>query len=54
MKKIKSIIIVSVFFIGIISLSSCYTKKRGIVPCPSHGYNNVDVESVDAVPLEKV
>ena len=52
MKKIKSLISVIIFFIGLISLSSCYTKKQGIVPCP-HGYNNVNVENVDIIPSDK-
>ena len=54
MKKFKAFIFVSIFLLGILSLSSCYTKKKGIVPCPSHGYNNVDIENVDAIPLERV
>jgi len=54
MKKTKSIILTVIFFIGLFSLSSCYTKKKGIVPCPSHGYNNVNIETVDNMPFEKV
>ena len=54
MKKIKSFIAVIIFFIGLISLSSCYTKKQGIVPCPSHGYNNTHFENVDVIPVGKV
>lgn len=54
MKKIKSLIALIIFFIGLISLSSCYTKKQGIVPCPTHGYNNTNIENVDIIPSEKV
>ena len=54
MKKIKTIIAVAIFFLGIFSLSSCYTKKQGIVPCPGHGFNDVEIESVDVVPVRKV
>jgi len=53
MKKFKAFIIIIIFFLGLFSLGSCYTKKQGIVPCP-HGYNNVNIDNVDVVPFEKV
>ncbi len=53
MKKIKLFIVVSIFTIGLFSLSSCFTKKRGVVPCP-HGYNIENTNNTDAVPREKV
>ncbi len=39
MKKIKVLFGV-LFFIALFSLSSCYTKKRGVVPCPTWGQVN--------------
>ena len=53
MKKKLSYIFVFLFIFGILSLNSCYTKKKGIVPCP-HGYNDTQIENVDLVPVEKV
>ncbi|MCF6185240.1 MAG: hypothetical protein L3J56_11600 [Bacteroidales bacterium] len=37
MKKFKIAIITVIFFFGILSLAGCYTKKRGVVPCPAWG-----------------
>ncbi len=53
MKKKVSYIFVSLFIFGLLSLSSCYTKKKGIVPCP-HGFNDTGIENIDAIPVEKV
>ncbi len=53
MKKIKIFIAITIITIGLFSLSSCFTKKRGVVPCP-HGYNIDNTNHTDAVPMEKV
>ena len=53
MKKKLSYIFVFLFIFGILSLNSCYTKKKGIVPCPQ-GYNDTQIENVDVIPVEKV
>ena len=53
MKKKMSYIFVSLFVFGMLSLNSCYTKKKGIVPCP-HGYNDTNIESINIIPTEKV
>ncbi|MCF6364866.1 MAG: hypothetical protein L3J35_01560 [Bacteroidales bacterium] len=53
MKKKVSYLFVLLFIFGILSVNSCYTKKNGIVPCP-HGFNNGNIENIDAVPTEKV
>ena len=44
MKLNKFKIFIAGFFIGLMVLSSCYTKKNGIVPCP-HG--KIDMKSSD-------
>ena len=53
MKKYISNIFVFLFVLGLLSISSCYTKKKGIVPCP-HGYNDINIENIDVIPTEKV
>lgn len=50
-KGINITIILTIF--GIILLSSCYTKKKGIVPCP-HGYNDIKIEKIGNIRTEPV
>jgi len=33
----KHLIVISLFFACLFLFSSCYTKKRGVVPCPTWG-----------------
>ena len=52
MRKKYSIFFSALFIFGVLALNSCYTKKKGIVPCP-HGFNGIQIENVDVVPVEK-
>ncbi len=51
MKKNKIAAIVLLIILNLILFSSCYTKKKGIVPCP-HGYNDIKVETVGDIRIE--
>ncbi len=44
MKRKLSIIVLALFF-GTLIMSSCRSKKPGIVPCPS--YSSLNIELID-------
>jgi len=50
MKRKKQIIIISLFFAGLFLFGSCYTNKKGVVPCPSWGQTNtVDYQNIQLI-----
>ncbi len=52
MKTKKYLIVISLFFACLFLLSSCYTKKRGVVPCPTWGQmNTVDYQHIRSTPV---
>ena len=53
MEKKKFLIVVAILVGGLFLFSSCYTNKKGIVPCPQ-GFNDTQIENVDVIPTEKV
>lgn len=53
MKKKMSLTFLILFIFGVLALNSCYTKKKGIVPCP-RGYNDINIENINEIPTEKV
>ena len=53
MKKNNLLIAVAFLLAGLFFFSSCYTQKKGIVPCP-HGYNDIKTENPGAKTSELV
>ncbi|MCD6556549.1 MAG: hypothetical protein J7K64_05080 [Bacteroidales bacterium] len=52
MKTKKHLIVISLFFACLFFFSSCYTKKRGVVPCPTWGQtNHIQHQSINSIPV---
>jgi len=45
MKKTLIVLVNIIFIGGLVLTSSCYSSKRGIVPCPSYGKAKAPVET---------
>ncbi|NPA68057.1 MAG: hypothetical protein GXO50_05550 [Chlorobi bacterium] len=45
MKIKKRIIITGLFFASLLLFGSCYTKKKGVVPCPTWGQTDNTVKT---------
>lgn len=51
MKKNKIFTIIIIFMLNLFLFSNCYTKRKGIVPCPQ-GYNDINIENTDNLIIE--
>jgi hypothetical protein len=49
----KKYLIVILIITGIFISSGCYTKKKGIVPCP-HSYNTIKTKSIENIVIDNV
>jgi hypothetical protein len=49
----KKRIVILLLVASVVILSGCYmTKKRGIVPCPGHGYNDIKTDRIERIASE--
>jgi hypothetical protein len=48
----KKRVFIILILASVVLLAGCYTKKRGIVPCPGHGYYDMKFNQPDRLALE--
>ncbi len=50
--KIRSLILLIVFTVSVALFESCYTNKKGVVPCPTWGQiNQIQNQSIQDIPV---
>jgi len=54
MKKRHLFVLVFLFGFSLLLLNSCYTKKKGIVPCPGHGSVQIEKTTNSILSFNKV
>ena len=52
--KIRSMLILLLFIFSIVLIESCYTKKKGVVPCPTWGQvDNIQNQNLNQIPVSE-